>query len=1014
MYSQSLQDYIQELSAYAEVDPRSVTFLDEILACFLSVLGRSIGAETNPEGDLLTATIHLLALSDGLSSLDDIQLDGAHYLIGLGYEQTGELLARLSEPDLFENEKPLRNDHWYRLTLALLHYLAGGHRVQALSTLRHLRSMSNRQKTNAFFEEYSQAIKGLNQLYSGKPWTEKDRAQFGGVWGHWLFDEAIPSDVSALRVYRLARQIFRRRDTVLGALGLNDERHWLATRGIDDDAAYDFWTAYLKRLELRGITTFTKEQSGAGFNIWLHPGRDTLVILPTGSGKTIVGELRSALALAQGKQVLWILPTRALVRQTQREFRGAFEPLNVIVEELPTTEDFNPLYADAITQFHYVAVTTPEKLAALIRSNREAVKNVGLVVLDEAQILLEGSRGTTAEFVLQQLRSLVPSIDVVLMSAFADAETILSNFLRKLGREPDPLISDTRPTRRAYGILTNDGAAGKQHPLALIYPPGVQQPTDTTDHPFSIHLKSVNLPPKMGPIDIAQRFVRGITLSGLRTAFFVSRRDSAETQATAIAKTLKKKTRATDLPDLDVARLTVELGRESTIEGTSRYRTAPHHAGLTPLEQHMVEKWVRTGVIRTVVATPTLAQGVNLPFDVSVVSFTSRSDRAGIKKELAATEIQNMVGRAGRAGHVSDGLGLIAVARGKSSPTRALDKSRRFFFNRPEMTSEKLGFARLVNTALNAKVDASDWLIELGGASFSESQSLVHLVLEATSGRSDIGTALIERMQLFPSLEQLTKDEVERTASVLESLVGNVQKQLVDDPILTEILLRTGMPIEILRYFIAEIQSIASDWQKRKVQEQIEWADRVVQSALEVCSSRSWYTDLLGKANLTLMFSSVQKWRAGEPIVEIERNWQMKDSGKANQIAVGEFINHKLSLLAQFWGALAVCEEVIFRQPALSENERILQQLPAFVRVGVSSLDEYEWLHTLNGLDRVLAHQLAIVSAPISGILDRRSFFRGQMGRWIRDKKTIPTSLKEPYKTALLGVLEEVQEGTRT
>jgi hypothetical protein len=1013
MYSQSLQDYIQELSAYAEVDPSSVALLDEILACFLGVLGRSIGAETNPEGDLLTATIHLLALSDGLSNLDDVQLDGAHYLIGLGYEQTGELLARLAERIQLEDAGPLQNDHWYRLTLALLHYLAGGHRVQALSTLRHLRDTSDRQQDSPFSTEYDQAFKALHQLYGGKPWTEKEHNQQGGSWEDWIFGEDVPTDVSALRIHHLSKQISRRRDIVLGALGLNDEQHWLAVRVVNDDAALDFWKAYLKRLETRGITTFTKEQSGPGFNVWLRLGRDTLVILPTGSGKTIVGELRSALTLAQGKQVLWMLPTRALVRQTRREFRGAFEPLNVIVEELPTTEDFNPLFADVTTKLRYIAVTTPEKLAALLRSNRESVKNVGLVVLDEAQILLDSGRGTTAEFVLQQLRASLPSIDIVLMSAFADAAVVLDKFLRKLGREPDPLISDTRPTRRAYGILTNDGAAGKQHPLALIYPPGIQQATGETDHTFSILLRSVNLPSNLGPVDIAQRFVKGITSSGLRTAFFVSRKVSAETQALAIAKASIKQNKAIDLPKPDIARLWIELGRKSTIEDSGKYRVAPHHAGLSPLEQHMVEKWVRIGEIRTVVATPTLAQGVNLPFDISIVSFTSRSDKTGNQEPVPVTDIQNMVGRAGRAGHVSDGIGLIAVRRGRLSPVRALDNSRRFFFSQPEMSSEKLGLARLINTALSAKVESRDWLLELEGTSFSEAQSLVHFVLETTTDETDIGSALITQMQKFPSMEQLTEDEIRQAASTLEALVNNVRQQLADDHILKEILARTGMPIEVLRHFVEDIQTRDPDWQEREPQEQFAWADRAVQSALEACSARSWYALLVGKTDLTHTFSSIQMWREGKPIVDIERNWSMKGAAKSTQITVGEFLNHKLSLLAQFWGALAVCEEVIMGPSSSTQNERILQQLPAFVREGVSSLDEYVWLHTINGLDRVLAHHLSTVAPPSSGILDRRQFFRGQLRRWLRDRKTIPTNLEEPYRTALLGVLEEIQAGTR-
>jgi len=95
--------------------------------------------------------------------------------------------------------------------------------------------------------------------------------------------------------------------------------------------------------------------------------------------------------------VVWLLPSRALVRQAHRELTKAFEILNVRVEELPTTEDFEPFFIEDLPAGRYVAATTPEKLAALIRANPDSMRNVGLVILDEAQKLFDLKRGTTIE-----------------------------------------------------------------------------------------------------------------------------------------------------------------------------------------------------------------------------------------------------------------------------------------------------------------------------------------------------------------------------------------------------------------------------------------------------------------------------------------------------------------------------------------------------------------------------------------------------------------------------------------
>jgi hypothetical protein len=774
MYSQNLQEYIRQISNYAQVSSESVSLLEESLACFTSVLGKAINARTKPQGDLLNISLRLILLSNGLAGLGrNEDLDGAHYLVGLGFEQTGELLARFNAHKVPTEANPLESDLWYRLSLAFLHYLAGGYRVQALSVLRHLGSIAFNldASEHKHIGQYRNAHTALKTLYSGR----KTAAQFlqgVNVWYDLFFDRTEPTTNSELRIQQLAQQIRQRRDIVLANLGEDDEANWLFKRKTDSSAA-PFWSDYLVSLDKRGITAFTKEQVGPGFDAWLRSGNDLLVVLPTGSGKTIIGELRSALAIAQGKQVLWMLPTRALVRQTRRELRGAFDNLNVTVEELPTTEDFIPLFAENISQTRHIAATTPEKLASLLRYNPNAVENVGLVVLDEAQILLKESRGTTAEFVLQQIRRQVPSCDIVLMTAFEDIKDSLEQFLRKLGRDPEFLVSDARPTRRIYGVLTNDYFGEHQYPIVLLYPPGIQRVDNQTENPFILVLDNDRpLPLTISPTYTAHRFVKATTAAGIRTALFVGRVDSTETQAIKISKGQRQ---IVELPEQDIARMHVELGRSSVIEETCLKGVAPHHAGLIPLEQTLVEKWLRDGLLKTVVATPTLAEGVNLPFDLSIVTYVSRTTKTGINKLIPPREILNMLGRAGRAGHVSDGIGLLSIKSDYRSAIKVLDDSRRFFFQPQKPSNEYLGLSRLVTRALQAKVAAPDWLAELGGLNFSEIQTLVTFVCREAFNADDIRQALTTQLQSFPSMQRFSEQEMKQITLMLEKLAHNIQ-----------------------------------------------------------------------------------------------------------------------------------------------------------------------------------------------------------------------------------------------
>ena len=57
-------------------------------------------------------------------------------------------------------------------------------------------------------------------------------------------------------------------------------------------------------------------------------------------------------------------------------------------------------------------------------------------------------------------------------------------------------------------------------------------------------------------------------------------------------------------------------------------------------------------------ATPTLAQGINLPAQLAILAGNKRVDERG-REDLEAHEILNAAGRAGRAGYLANGVVLL-------------------------------------------------------------------------------------------------------------------------------------------------------------------------------------------------------------------------------------------------------------------------------------------------------------------------------------------------------------------
>jgi hypothetical protein len=316
-------------------------------------------------------------------------------------------------------------------------------------------------------------------------------------------------------------------------------------------------------------------------------------------------------------------------------------------------------------------------------------------------------------------------------------------------------------------------------------------------------------------------------------------------------------------------------------------------------------------------------------------------------------------------------------------------------------------------TANNSSIDSRDWLYELGGMPLPEAQALLSFALRATWDQDNVRSVISNRLSLFPSIQDLKElfgeamDVLDILASTLEPLVSNLREECADDPVLIEAVMRTGIPVQILRRCLLALRG-DYDLRGKDLQARLLWADRVVHDALVECEARAWYKELFveNKIDLPSMFSSITLWRSGTPLAEIEQNWQLKKSVSLNQIGIGEFFNHKISMVAQFWGALSICEEVSFPDA----RSRPLENFQTYVREGISSVTELEWLNRIGGVDRVLAHTLAEVTPDDMGKQELKSYIGRQMERWQESRHAIPLEIQGEKLGALVSILNERRE----
>ena len=100
------------------------------------------------------------------------------------------------------------------------------------------------------------------------------------------------------------------------------------------------------------------------------------------------------------------------------------------------------------------------------------------------------------------------------------------------------------------------------------------------------------------------------------------------------------------------------LGEDHVVTKSLARGIALHHGRLPHALREAIETDCRGGKYQVVVATNTLAQGVNLPVRTVIIHSTRRGDSNSNPSRIPVRDYWNIVGRAGRAGHETEGLVL--------------------------------------------------------------------------------------------------------------------------------------------------------------------------------------------------------------------------------------------------------------------------------------------------------------------------------------------------------------------
>ena len=342
----------------------------------------------------------------------------------------------------------------------------------------------------------------------------------------------------------------------------------------------------------------------------LLEGQSIMVSSPTGSGKTLVGEMALLRAVTSGKKGLFRVPLRALAVQIFKTMKERYEHLGVMIGL--STGDYQST-GEELAEFD-VVVTTYERADSLLRRRSSWLDDLGTVVIDEIQTMADVGRGARLESLIVRLRRSIEDLQIVALSATTGDPDELAEWLGC-----QLVLSEERPVPLVHKVVTTSNRARSLRKLVMTTVQG------------------------NGQAIVFHRTRREAEAQARRLAEDVGRQFTSE----------EKKNLDQDLGSVEHWNATLSKDLRSLLHNGIAY----HHAGLSYNSRRTVERLFRQGEVKVICATTTLAAGMDLPARTVILS--SFKSPADYRHLLSANTVHQMLGRAGRPGHDKIGFGVI-------------------------------------------------------------------------------------------------------------------------------------------------------------------------------------------------------------------------------------------------------------------------------------------------------------------------------------------------------------------
>lgn len=439
--------------------------------------------------------------------------------------------------------------------------------------------------------------------------------------------------------------------------------------------AKDNWTEYLKKngsiKELWPSQKLLGEQG-------ILKDTSAIIQMPTSAGKTKSIELiiRSSFLSARASLAVVVAPFKALCQEIRSELVRNFEGELISIDGVSDVPqmDFTDFDLDGFLDLDFtsietdsILVLTPEKLMYILRQSPELAERIGLVIYDEGHQFDSGPRGVTYELLLSSLKSLIPKeTQTILISAVINNSQKIGDWLNgEDGINIDG--ANILSTYRTVAFASWKDSLGR---LEFVEQENTDEKTFFVPRviekykllPKARERNDKFFPDKSDGKSIATFLGLKLVPNGSVAIFCGVKSSISSISKMAVdiySRKLPIPSPRSYSDEDEVEKLSnlhlIHLGKTSNTTKCSRLGIYCHSSNTPQGLRVAIEYAMQKSLIKFIICTSTLAQGVNLPIRYLLVTSIYQAG-----KIIKVRDFHNLIGRAGRSGMYTEGSIIFA------------------------------------------------------------------------------------------------------------------------------------------------------------------------------------------------------------------------------------------------------------------------------------------------------------------------------------------------------------------